>query len=290
MEEFRFVDAHVHFYDMKHPKLYYGHWQPGKDHPVLGSQIRKLADKNYLAEDFIEDASPSHMVKAVHVQAAIGTEDPVDETEWLQEVYSRTKFPQAIVGHVDLRKSDAEEQIERHMKYKNFKGIRDFSYGNYLVNDDFRRGFSLIGKYGLISSICVTWQDMIKLAELAGIYSDTTIVIDHAGMPMERTQDYFEQWRDGMSMLASQDNVICKISGLGIGDYNWTIETIRPYVETCIDLFGCDRSLFATNWPIDSLWSSYGDVINAYRKLAQGLTFTEREAMFAGNAERIYQI
>ena len=290
MEEFRFADAHVHFYDMKHPKLYYGHWQPDRDHPVLGSQTRKLADHNYLAEDFVEEASPHGMVKAIHVQAAIGSKDPVDETEWLQEGYSRTGFPQAIVGYVDLRKSDVEEQIERHMQFENFKGIRDFSYGDYLVNDDFKRGFSLLSKYGLISSVVVAWADMIKLVELAGIYSDTTIVIDHAGIPMERTQEYFEQWCNGMSMLADQDNIICKISGLGMGDYNWTIETIRPYVETCIDLFGCERSLFATNWPIDSLWSGYGDVINAYRKLTQNLTSTEREAMFAGNAERIYRI
>ena len=290
MEAFRFVDAHVHFYDMKHPKLYYAHWQPDEDHPVLGPQTRKLGNRNYLAEDFVEEASSHGMVKAVHVQAAIGSEDPVDETEWLQEAYSRTKFPQAIVGHVDLRSSDAESQIERHMQFENFKGVRDFSHGDYLVNDDFKRGFSLLSKYGLISSVGVSWPDMNKLMNLAKTYPNTTIVIDHAGIPMERTQEYFDQWRKGMSMLAGQENIICKISGLGMGDYNWTIESIRPYVETCIDLFGCKRSLFATNWPIDSLWSCYADVIKAYRKLTQTLTSIEREAMFAGNTERIYKI
>ena len=69
MSEFKFVDAHFHLYDMKHPTLYYGHWQPDQDNPVA----RKLSQRNYLVEDFISDSKPHGMIKAVHVQAAIGS-------------------------------------------------------------------------------------------------------------------------------------------------------------------------------------------------------------------------
>ena len=269
MAVFRFVDAHVHFYDMGHPELYYAHWQPDQDHPTLGPQTRKLGERNYLAEDFVKESSPHGMVKAVHVQAAIGSEDPVVETQWLQEAYIRTGVPNSIVGYVDLRSPDAERQIERHLEFENFKGIRDFSYGDYLVAEDFKRGFSLLGKYGLISSIATQWQNMEKLADLARTYSDTTIVLDHAGSPQERTPEYFEHWRSGMSLLVGAENIICKISGLGMTDQNWTTESIRPYVETCIDLFGPERSLFATNWPVDSLWSTYGEVCVSSAHLGQ---------------------
>ena len=68
-------------------------------------------------------------------------------------------------------------------------------------------------------------------------------------------------------MAAAADNIICKISGLGMADNEWTQETITPYVETCIELFGCDRALFTTNWPIDSLWSDYATLVAAYRSI-----------------------
>jgi len=287
---FEFVDAHVHFYDMKHPKLYYGHWQPGEDHPFLGSQTRILGSKNYLAENFLEDSAVHGVTKAVHVQAAIGSKDPVEETKWLQEVYQNTGVPNAIVGHVDLRDSKAADVIERHLENDNFKGVRDFSYGEYLVSRQFRRGYSLLEQYSLVSSIAAQLQDMENLADLAQTYPNIKIVLDHAGFPSKRNIEYFRDWKAGMEKISNIDNIFCKISGLGMGDNNWTTESIRPYVETCIELFGIKRSLFATNWPIDSLWSEYGDVVKAYRKITSNYSKFEIERLFSKNTEEIYQI
>ena len=98
MSKPEFVDAHIHLYDMQHPELFYGHWQPGVPHPFLGSQIQKLAERNYLAEDYISETRDANVTKAIHVQAAIGTKDPVKETEWLQKAADRTGFPQGIVS------------------------------------------------------------------------------------------------------------------------------------------------------------------------------------------------
>jgi len=287
---FEFIDAHVHFYDMHHPQLYYGDWQPNKDHPILGSQTRKLGKHNYLAEDFIQESTPYGMAKAIHIQAAIGSKNPVLETQWLQEAFDRTGIPQAIVGYVDLRSPNAQQEIEQHMEFENFKGIRDFSYGDYLVNDQFKQGFSLLSKYRLISSISAQWEEMEKLSDLARSYPDITIVLDHAGFPRKRTWDYFKKWRKNMSLIANEQNIICKISGLGMGDHNWNTKSIRPYVETCIELFGFQRVLFGTNWPIDSLWSNYSKVINAYRVITNSYTKTEQNNFFKKNAERLYQI
>lgn len=288
--EFEFVDAHVHFYDMKHPTLRYGHWQPDEDHPFLGSQTRILGSKNYLAKNFLEDSQVHGVTKAVHVQAAIGSKDPVEETKWLQEVYQNTGFPNAIVGHVNLRDSEAGHVIERHLDHNNFKGVRDFSYGEYLVSKQFRRGFALLEQYRLVSSIAAQWQDMDNLADLAQTYPNITIVLDHAGFPSKRSVEYFTNWKAGMEKLSNSDNIFCKISGLGMGDNNWTTESIRPYVETCIELFGTNRSLFATNWPIDSLWSEYGDVVKAYRQITSNYSESEIGRLFSKNAEDIYQL
>ena len=93
-----------------------------------------------------------------------------------------------------------------------------------------------------------------------------------------------------MQTAAEAENVICKISGLGMGDHNWTVDSISPYVLHCIETFGVERSLFATNWPVDSLWSDYDTIVSAYDEITRDFTDAERRAMFSGNTERLYGI
>jgi predicted TIM-barrel fold metal-dependent hydrolase len=284
-DDFVFIDSHVHFYDMNHPKLHYAHWQPDEDLP-----LKELGTRNYLAKDFLYDAKKLGMKKAIHVQAAIGSKDPVEETKWLEEVFLETGIPSAIVGHVDLRSPNAREIIEKHLQYEHFKGIRDFSYGDYLINKDFRKGFKLQEEYGLISSIAVRWEEMEKLADLAKSFPNIIIVLDHAGNPDYRTREYYGNWKNAMSKISKMENIICKISGLGMGDHDWTKDSIAPYVDICMELFGISRTIFATNWPVDSLYSDYAKVINSYKDLTKNLSKDEKEAFFFKNAEAIYKI
>ncbi|NQW17334.1 MAG: amidohydrolase family protein [Chloroflexi bacterium] len=290
MPQVDFVDTHIHLYDMKHPDLFYGHWQPGVPHPTLGDKIQRLAERNYIAEDYIAETRNSNVSKAVHVQAAIGSKDPVKETEWLQEAADRTGFPHGIVAYADLREPDVESVLERHCQYPNMRGIRDFSYGDYLVEPNFHRGFALLEKYDLRASMSARWQDMEKLRGLAAKFPNINIVVDHAGAPEERSPEYFENWKRGMAIAAEADNIRCKISGLGMGDNNWTVDSIRPYVLHCIETFGVERSFFASNWPVDWLFSSYDAVVDAYTEITSGFTHDEQVALFSKNAEVLYKI
>ena len=289
-----FVDAHVHFYDMNHPDLFYAHWQPDVDPPMIGKQMRKLGERNFLADDFIaltrQPDNALTVTKAIHVQAAIGSADPVKETEWLQAAFERTGFPHAIVAHADLRSPDVERVLQRHCAHPNMRGIRDFSHGDYLVSPDFRRGYALLQKYNLVASIAAQWQDMENLLALARAYPNTPIVLDHAAIPAERTPAYYRRWRQGLAVAASAPNIICKISGLGMADHHWTPATIRPYILACIETFGPARSLFATNWPVDGLFSDYATLLSAYAEITADFTPDEKRAMFSGNAETLYRI
>ena len=224
------------------------------------------------------------------MQAAIGSKDPVKETEWLEEAAERTGFPHAIVAHADLRAPDVESVLERHCEFPRMKGIRDFSYGDFLVADDFHRGYALLEKYNLHASIAAQCQDMDKLAALANKFPNTVIVIDHAGNPAERTPEYFELWKKGMATAATAENIIIKISGLGMGDHNWTVDSIRPYVLGCIEAFGVERSIFATNWPVDSLFSDYDTLIDAYTEIIADFSDDEKRDLFARNTESLYGI
>ena len=290
MDKLDFVDTHVHYYDMQHPDLVYAHWLPDVDHPFLGAQMRKLGERNFFAEDYISLTRNANVIKAVHVQAAIGSRDPVKETEWLQEAADRTGFPHGIVAYADLRDPSAEGVLARHRDYPNMRGVRDVSYGDYLVEPSFHCGFALLERYNLRASMSVQWQDMEKLRDLAGKFPNIRIVIDHAGSPVERTNEYFNKWKQGMVIAAEPTNTICKISGLGMGDNNWTVNSIRPYVLHCIETFGVDRCIFGTNWPVDSLWSAYDAVADAYAEIIADFTEHEKVAMFSKNAEALYDV
>ncbi len=290
MDKLEFVDSHVHFYDMQHPELVYGHWQPGVPHETLGWQIQRLAERNCLAEDYIAETRNANVTKAVHVQAAIGSPDPVTETAWLQDAADRTGFPHGIVAYADLRDPGVEAVLERHCRFPHMRGIRDFSYGDYLVAPDFHRGFALLEKFNLVASIAAGWQDMEKLRDLANSFPNIAIVVDHTGLPAERTDEYFARWKGGMAVAATCDNVRWKISGLGMADNNWTVDSIRRWVLTSIETFGVDRCFFGTNWPVDWLWSTYDALLDAYTEIISGFSRDERVALFSKNAEKLYRI
>ena len=285
-----FIDSHVHYYDMQHPELVYAHWAPDVVHPSLGTRVRVLGERNFLAEDYIELTRPLNVVKAVHVQAAIGSPDPVAETAWLQAAADRTGFPHGIIAAADLSAPDAGRILDRHCSFANMRGIRDFEVAERLEDPATLRGFGLMEQLGLIASMNVSWEHMARVRSLAERYPSLQVVIDHTGSPRERGADYIANWKRGMATAAGAPNVWCKISGLGMTDHDWTIDSIRPLVLYCIEAFGTERCFFGTNWPVDSLFSGYGDIVNAYKSIITGFSGPEREKLLVANAERLYRI
>ena len=249
MSRLDFVDTHVHFWDLDHPDLKYTWLQPDSFHPDIGPQLDKLKGKNFVAEDLIAETRGANVTKVVHVQAALGIDDPVKESEWLSQAAERTGWPNGIVAYSNLKSPTVEDELARHREFPQVVGIRDFSDGDYLVDPDFHRGYALLEKYGLAASLDVGWENMVKMRDLASKFPNTIAVLDHCGFPKERTDEYFQAWKKGMNALAEADNVVCKISGLGMCDWSWTVDSIRPWVMHCIETFGPERCIFATNWP-----------------------------------------
>jgi len=284
-----FVDTHVHYWDLKDPKLRYAWLDRDWSHPVLGD-IDGLKVLRYTAEHYIAETRFQNVGKCVHVQAAIGIEDPVEETKWLQEQADRTGFPNGIVAHCDLAGPEAARTLERHMEYPNMRGIRDFGQGDYLVDPTWQQGYALLARHDLVFCLDVLPENLGKARALAERYPDVVLCIDHAGFPRQRDDDYFRMWREGMEDAAKAPNVVIKISGLGMCDNRWTVDSLRPWVVGCIEAFGPERSFFGTNWPVDRLYSSYGDVLDAYEAIIAGFSPAERKAMFSENAERVFRI
>ena len=289
MAEIPFVDTHFHLHDMKRPELRYSWLEPDSIHGFLGN-IDALKAQHYWIEDYIAEIRFANVPKAIHVQAALGIPDPVNETKWLQAFADKTGYPHGIVAECHLADPDAEEVLDRHMQYANVRGIRDFGNGRYLVDGSWRAGFKLLKRHNLVSCIDTRIQHFDDLLDLAAAFPDTMICVDHCAIPEARDDDYFKRWSAAMRALAKADNVVMKISGLGMMDRLWTIESLRPWVLGSIEAFGVDRVVFGTNWPVDRMFSSYPDLINAYAKIISGFTRDEQMAMFSRNAERLFRI
>lgn len=290
MTRLPFTDTHVHFWDRRLPELGGYRWlDPEAEHPELGDHGAIKMDR-YWADDFIAETRFQNVRHVIHVQAALGIEDPVEETKWLQAFADRLGVPQGIVAFADLASPDAEETIRRHKRYANLRGIRDLRYDDYLTKEDWERGFALLEKHELVCCDDPAVEVMDDAARLVARYPGITYCVDHAGFPRRRDREYFQQWKAGMRKLAALPNTVVKISGLGMCDHGWTVESWRPWVLECIDAWGTERSFFGTNWPVDRLFSSYGDVLDALAELLSDLNHAEQQALFFANADRIFRL
>lgn len=289
MADLPFVDTHFHLHDLKHPSLRYSWLERDAVHGFL-PDTDPLKSQHYFIKDYIAEIRFANVPKAVHVQAAVNTPDPVVETAWLQEFADQTGYPQGIVAECHLAQPDAASVLDRHLTYANLRGIRNFGEGRYLMDAAWRRGFAELGPRQMVSCIDTRIELAGDILDLARAFPETAICIDHCAIPMGRDTESFRQWRVAMEVMGRAPNVTMKISGLGMRDPLWTVATLRPYVLGSIDAFGTDRVVFGTNWPVDRMFSSYPDVINAYAAIISGFARHEQVAMFSGNAERLFRI
>ena len=130
----------------------------------------------------------------------------------------------------------------------------------------------------------------MQVAELLAELPDLRVAICHAGSPSDHSVSGCASWYEGMRALSSLPNVYCKISGFGMFNHTWTVDSIRPYVEGCIELFGPERSMFGSNFPVDKISVSYHTVWNAFKRLTANYSDYERARLFHDTAAEVYRL
>ncbi|PRY86095.1 amidohydrolase family protein [Donghicola tyrosinivorans] len=291
------IDPHHHLWDITNN--YYPWLNDGAKPSAFGDYSAIIHD--YLLDDFLADAAGQNLVKSVHLDVGYDPADPVGETRWLQAIANKRGFPHGIVGYADFSKPDVGDLLDAHMDSPNFRGIRQsmnyhedpaktyLSCPEVSRTPEWRRGFQELVRRDLSFDLQLYYPQMAEFHELARDFPDTQIILNHTGMQVDGIE-HFDAWREGMRTLASAPNLACKISGLGMGDFNWTTESIRPYVEEAIAIFGIDRCMFASNFPVDKLFSSYGTIFDAFKQITASYSRDERMKLFHDNAERFYKL
>lgn len=285
------VDSHVHLWNLAHPTLRWNWVDTADDHPILGD-IDPIKMRAFEMKHLNAESRFAGIEAFVHVQAAIGSPDPVEETRWLTDMARDWPQLQGIVGHIDLGEPDAEEVLDRHGESPLFRGVRDFAVEPYIaagaIDATFEASLASLARRGLVLDLDCEYPNMSAARALAERHPDLVVVLEHIGFPRRRDSDYAAAWRKGISELAGASNVVCKVSGVAMTDPLFTPESLLPWVRHCLEEFGPSRCMVGSNWPLDRLCSSYDVIMDFYRMSVSDLTIDEQRQVLSGTARRAY--
>jgi len=299
MTELPIVDAHQHFWDLERNYL---PWLCDPEPIPFRYGSYDALRRNYLPEDYLRDAARHHVVKTVYVETEWDLADPVGESRWLAEVIAASGFPHGIVAGGRLDDPAIDEVLAGHAAFTQARGIRDKPTAaaapdrvqpgapGSMGDPAWRRGYALLERYGLSFDLQTPWWHLGEAVALARDFPSTQIVLNHTGLPADRSAEGLAGWRKAMATLAREPNVAVKISGLGQPGEPWTVAANGPIVRDTIRIFGVERCMFASNFPVDSLCADFDTIFTGFKTIVQGFAAAERRRLFHDNAVRIYRL
>jgi L-fuconolactonase len=270
------IDAHQHF------------WQVGRfDYPWMSSDLGVLY-RDYLPGELAPILERNGVKQTVLVQAS----NSVAESRWLLELADENSFIAGVVGWVDLTSEEIDAQLDELCAHPKFKGVRHLvesePRNDWLVQPAVLSGLRKLAARGLSYDLLVHTRHLRYVPEVAESCPDLPLVIDHlAKPPIARSE--FEEWAQALKPLARYPNMHCKLSGL-VTEANrsaWQANDLRPYVEYALELFGADRMMFGSDYPVCLLAATYDRVLDSFLEL---LGDGDRDKIFSKNAARFYRL
>jgi predicted TIM-barrel fold metal-dependent hydrolase len=290
------VDGHHHIW-----RLHDLAWLSGPPVPRIFGPYEAIR-RDYTMDEFRSDISSSDVVRSIYVQTNWPAGQSLDEAKWVQSVADATGWPHANVAHVDLAESDVETLLARLVELPLTRGIRQqihwhanpqYSFAGRpdLMSDPrWRSGLSRLEPHGLLFELQIFTSQMEDGAKLARDFPNITFVLEHAGMLEDRSADGLERWRAGMRALADCSNVNVKLSGLGTFDHAYQLELVAPIIADTVAMFGADRCLYGSNFPIEKLWTDYSSLYRTFRRAIEPLSEIDQQKILNDTATRLYRL
>jgi predicted TIM-barrel fold metal-dependent hydrolase len=312
--ELPIVDPHHHLWLLPKSEI------AKLDSSTWSKMLRSHA--RYLLDEFLADVNTGHNIQAtVYIQCesmyrAQGPEamKSLGEVEFANGVAAMTasglfgevKVCAGIVGAPDLMLGDAvEEVLHAHIQAADgrYRGVRTGNPDQFR-DKKFRTGFRWLHKFGLSFDTYTQYPKLPELIDLARSFPETSIVLNHVGVPIGVGGGQFLTWRDHIYNIAKCQNVVVKLGGLGSTDLQGfktygsnppaTSEQLavewKPFIETCIEAFGTDRCMFESDFPPGSSSYTYPVVWNTFKRLAANASKEEKTALFSGTARHVYRM
>lgn len=299
--DFDIIDAHHHFFALD--QLYYP-WLTDEPNGnfLLGNY--DAIRKDYLPQDYLRDQGDLRVIKTVHVEAEIDRDNPVSESSWLSRLNQETGKPDAIVAHAWFHEPDCREVLSEQARFPLVRGIRskpvtsarwserDSIMGQPASMQDpaWRKGLGLLREFNLSWDLRVPFWHLREAAEVCRLYPDLPVVVEHTGLAWDRSEAGLGEWRQGMQALAQQEQVFLKISELGLAGDPWDYHDNEKLVREAIEIFGFDRCMFASNFPVSGLRIGYQDQVKAIAHMIRDASRHERDRLFRGTAATFYRL
>jgi predicted TIM-barrel fold metal-dependent hydrolase len=298
MEEIKIVDAHHHFWD---PTTNYHPWL--HDDPMIPFRYGDytiLRDQPFLPEDYFREVGSHKVVMTVSMEGEYNPSDPVGESLWMQSIADKHGYPQAHVAQAWLDADNAEEIIRAQAAIPLVKSVRHkpkvtASPGlmvsgapGSITDPKWQRGYALLSRYSLHFDLQVPWWHLYEAADLAEAYPETIIILNHTGLPADRSAKGLDGWRQAMTVLAARPNTVVKISGLGLPGRPWLVEDNKPVIRETIEIFGTGRCMFGSNFPVDRLVADLDAIFTGFKQSVADLPLEDQKKLFHDNAARVY--
>jgi predicted TIM-barrel fold metal-dependent hydrolase len=290
------VDAHHHIWGRADQP-----WLQGPTVPRIFGPYEAIK-RDYPIDEYLQDIAGCGVEASIYVQTNWAKERCVEEVEWVQSIAEQNGWPHGIVSFVDLQDDGAAATMNAQSQYSLMRGVRQqlhwhentlyrfASRPDEMNTPAFRRNFARLQEYGWLFELQVFSSQMKDGAALAAAFPEVTLVLEHAGMPEDLTPTGLQAWRDGMKRLADQPNVNTKLSGLGTFIHRNDPSHIGAIIGETIEIFGPQRCVWGSNFPIEKLWTDYASIVSAVRQAIAHLDDTAQDAVLSGNARRLYRL
>lgn len=290
------VDSHHHIWRLADLA-----WLSGPTVPRIFGPYDSIR-RDYPIAEFRAEAEASGVVKSVYVQTNWPAGGAVPEAEWVRDVAAENGWPHAIVAHADLGADDAADTLDALARIPGVVGVRQqvhwhenpqyrFASRPDIVRDaGWQRNFARLAEHGFSFDLQLFTSQMADGAALARAFPGTTLVLQHAGMLEDLSPQGRAAWREGMKRLAGEPNVMSKLSGLGTFVHKVDPALIAEIVGETVEMFGPDRCMFGSNFPVEKLWTDYASLVAAHRAALAHLPEAAQRAVLHDTAARVYRL
>lgn len=292
------IDAHMHFWDLslgKHP------WLCGEMIPFRYGDYSKIR-RTYLVDDYLADARPFEVAATVYIEAEWDPADPLGELAWVHGLAEREGYPNAVAAQAWLDREDVADVLAGASSFPLVRSVRhkpasapsagDATRGAPGSMDDprWREGYARLANHGLNFELQTPWWHFDAALQLARDFPATTIILNHTGLPADRSAEGLDAWRRAMATLAQAPNVVVKISGIGVRGARWDRAANTAIVLDTLSIFGTERCQFASNFPVDKVVGDLSDIFGGFAAITAHLPDETRRALFHDNAAKLYRI
>jgi L-fuconolactonase len=273
------IDAHQHFWDIH--RFQYP-WMPPGESPLR---------RNYVPQDLEPILKRNRFAGSVVVQA----NTIIEETLWLLELASEHEFVRGIVGWVDLTDPRVGATLDEFQRHAKFKGVRHLVHDepdvNWLLRAEVIAGLRELARREIPYDLLLRPQHLKIVPGVAEKVPGLRMVVDHIAKP-PIASGRMDDWAEDMATVAKIPNVYCKLSGMitEADPRGWKAEHLQPYVAHVLKLFGPERLMFGSDWPVCTLAGSWKEVLAAFTQAIGPQPIEVREKLLGGTADRFYRL